>query len=249
MDLQASVQNPHKPSQRTVSPSILLGERKMIELDNVWKTYITTTVLKGLNLTANKRDFISIRGKSGVGKSTLLRIIGLLESPSKGEVNLFGKRVNGLNDEQKSDLRLHSIGFIFQFFNLIPSLTVLENIELPLALAGIKKIERKRRAIELLNHFELANLANRFPPTLSGGEKQRTAIIRALTNNPKIILADEPTSSLDDENSALLMDLLGYINKERGTTIVLTTTDLYEKLPTSKNYMLKEGRLQEADKP
>jgi len=218
----------------------------MIELDNIWKNYGTSEVLRGLNLTANKRDFISIRGKSGVGKSTMLRIIGLLESPSKGEVNLFGKRVNGLNDEQKSDLRLHSIGFIFQFFNLIPSLTVLENIELPLALAGIKKLERKKRATELLNHFDLANLANRFPPTLSGGEKQRTAIIRALTNNPKIILADEPTSSLDDENSTLLMQLLGQINEERNATIVLTTTDLYEKLPTNKNYILKEGRLQEA---
>jgi len=138
------------------------------------------------------------------------------------------------------------MGFIFQFFNLIPSLTVLENIELPLALAGIKKFERKKRAVKLLNHFDLANLANRFPPTLSGGERQRTAIIRALTNNPKIILADEPASSLDDENSALLMELLSYINKEKGTTIVLTTTDLYEKLPTTRDYLLKDGHLLEA---
>jgi len=249
MELQASVQNPHKPSQRTLSSPVLLEERKMIELDNVWKSYNTTDVLKGLNLTANKRDFISIRGKSGVGKSTLLRIIGLLESPSKGDVKLFGKQVNGLNDEQKSDLRLHSIGFIFQFFNLIPSLTVLENIELPLALAGVRKIERKKRAMELLNHFDLPSLANRFPTTLSGGEKQRTAIIRALTNNPKIILADEPTSSLDDENSHLLMELFNQINRERNATVILTTTDLYEKLPTNQNYILKEGHLQRANMP
>jgi len=226
-----------------------LEKTKMIELDNVWKSYSTSEVLRGLNLTANERDFISIRGKSGVGKSTLLRIIGLLESPSKGEVRLFGKRVNDLNDQKKSNLRLHSIGFIFQFFNLIPSLTVQENIELPLALAGVKKIERKKRAIELLNHFDLANLATRFPATLSGGERQRIAILRALTNNPKIILADEPTSSLDDENSDLLMGLLSQINTERNATIILTTTDLYEKLPTNKNYMLKEGRLKEAIKP
>jgi len=245
MASQASPQNPHKPSQHTTDSST--RERKMIELDNVWKSYSTSEVLKGLNLIANERDFISIRGKSGVGKSTLLRIIGLLESPDKGSVKLFGKSVTRLDDEKKSSLRLHSMGFIFQFFNLIPSLTVLENIELPLALAGVKKIERKRRAMELLNHFDLANLADRFPPTLSGGEKQRTAIIRALTNNPKIILADEPTSSLDDENSALLMELLSQINKERSTTIVLTTTDLYEKLPTNKNYVLKEGRLQETN--
>jgi len=218
----------------------------MIELDKVWKSYDTTDVLKDLDFIANKKDFVSIRGKSGVGKSTLLRIIGLLESPSKGKVKLFGKSVGELSDGQKSSLRLHSMGFIFQFFNLIPSLTVLENIELPLALAGIKKIERKKRALELLNHFDLANLANRFPPTLSGGERQRTAIIRALTNNPKIILADEPASSLDDENSALLMELLSYINKEKGTTIVLTTTDLYEKLPTTRDYLLKDGHLLEA---
>lgn len=219
----------------------------MIELENVWKNYGASEVLKQLSFTAKQGDFISIRGKSGVGKSTLLRIIGLLESPNKGTVKLFGKSVSELTDEQKSSLRLHSMGFIFQFFNLIPSLTVLENIELPLALAGVKKLDRKKRAIELLNHFDLTSLANRFPSTLSGGERQRTAIIRALTNNPKIILADEPTSSLDDENSNLLMELLGYINKERDTTIILTTTDLYEKLPTNKNYVLKEGRLQETN--
>ena len=123
---------------------------------------------------------------------------------------------------------------------------MLENIELPLALAGVKKHERKKRAMEHLNHFDLASLANRFPSTLSGGEKQRTARIRALTNNPRIILADEPTSSLDDENSDLLMGLLNQINRERNTTITLTTTDLYEKLPTTRDYLLKDGHLQEA---
>jgi len=245
MDSPAFTQNPHKPSER-IKLNNLIRERKMIELDHVCKSYGLSNVLKDLNLIANEREFISIRGKSGVGKSTLLRIIGLLESPDKGSVKLFGKSVSELNDEQKSSLRLHSMGFIFQFFNLIPSLTVLENIELPLALAGIKKIERKKRAIELLDHFDLANLANRFPPTLSGGEKQRTAIIRALTNNPRIILADEPTSSLDDENSTLLMELLSYIKKERDTTIILTTTDLYEKLPTTRDYLLKNGHLQKA---
>lgn len=221
----------------------------MIELQTISKRYGKNDVLKQLSLKTQQGDFISIRGKSGVGKSTLLRIIGLLEEPDEGRVKLFGKNVNGLNDNQKSNLRLHSIGFVFQFFNLIPSLTVLENIELPLALAGIKKPERKKRAVGLLNYFDLASLADRFPESLSGGERQRIAILRALTNNPKIILTDEPTSSLDDENSDLLMELLSQINKERNATIILTTTDLYEKLPTDKNYMLKEGRLQETNKP
>ncbi len=215
----------------------------MIKLIDISKKYSTTEVLKGINLTIKKGEFISVRGKSGVGKTTLLKIIGLLEPPTQGKIKLLRKYVHKLNDNEKSNIRLHHIGFIFQFFNLIPSLTILENIELPLALAGINKHKRKERAHELLKYFDLANLARRFPETLSGGERQRIAVTRALANNPKIILADEPASSLDDENSTLLMDLLQKINKEKGTTILLTTTDLYEKLPTARDYMLKEGHL------
>jgi len=215
----------------------------LIELSSICKRYGTIEVLKNINLTVKEGDFISIRGKSGVGKTTLLKIIGLLETPDKGEVKLLGRNVNGLSDDEKSELRLHYIGFVFQFFNLIPSLTVLENIELPLALAGIDKHKRRKRARELLEYFGLISLEERFPETLSGGERQRIAIIRALVNNPKIILADEPTSSIDDENSQLVMDLLSKINKERKVTIIMTTTDLYEKLPTNRDFILKEGHL------
>lgn len=218
----------------------------MIELVDIWKRYSTTEVLKGINFTIKEGEFISVRGKSGAGKTTLLKIIGLLEPPSQGEVKLFGKSVHKLNDNEKSNIRLNHIGFIFQFFNLIPSLTIIENIELPLALAGINKHKRREKAHELLKYFNLANLAKRFPETLSGGERQRIAVTRALANNPRIILADEPASSLDDENSTLLMELLEKIKKEKGTTILLTTTDLYEKLPTSKDYVLKDGNLHEA---
>jgi len=188
-------------------------------------------------------EFISVRGKSGSGKTTILKIIGMLEAPDQGEVKILGKSVNTLSDDEKSEMRIQNIGFVFQFFNLIPSLTVLENIELPLALAGINKYERQRRALELLEYFGLKNLSKRFPDTLSGGEKQRIAIIRALANNPKIILADEPTSSIDNENSQLLMELLSRVNKQWNVTIVLTTTDLYEELPTKKDYLLKDGCL------
>ncbi|MBS7659946.1 MAG: ABC transporter ATP-binding protein [Candidatus Bathyarchaeia archaeon] len=215
----------------------------MIELHNIWKNYSGLEILKGINLNVGEGEFISIRGKSGVGKTTLLKIIGLLESPDHGEVKILGKAANKLSDHEKSKLRLKAIGFIFQFFNLIPTLTVLENIELPLALAGVKKQERIKRAQELLQYFELSNLAQRFPETLSGGEKQRIAVIRALINNPKIILADEPTSSIDEENSNLLINLLKKINTEKNVTILLTTTDLYEKLPTTRDYILKDGRL------
>jgi putative ABC transport system ATP-binding protein len=215
----------------------------LIELSSICKRYGTIEVLKNINLTVKEGDFISIRGKSGVGKTTLLKIIGLLETPDKGEVKLLERNVNGLSDDEKSEIRLHYIGFVFQFFNLIPSLTVLENIELPLALAGIDKHKRRKRARELLEYFGLTSLEERFPETLSGGERQRIAIIRALVNNPKIILADEPTSSIDDENSQLVMDLLSKINKERKVTIIMTTTDLYEKLPTNRDFILKEGHL------
>jgi putative ABC transport system ATP-binding protein len=215
----------------------------LIELSGIYKRYGAIEVLKNINLTVKEGDFISIRGKSGVGKTTLLKIIGLLEIPDKGEVKLLGRKVNGLSDDEKSELRLHHIGFVFQFFNLIPSLTVLENIELPLALAGIDKHKRRQRAHELLEYFGLTSLEERFPETLSGGERQRIAIIRALVKNPKIILADEPTSSIDDENSQLLMDLLNKINNERKVTIIMTTTDLYEKLPTNRDFILKDGHI------
>ena len=215
----------------------------MIKLINMWKRYSETAVLRKINLTVKNGEFISIRGKSGVGKTTLLKIIGLLEPPSQGQVKLFGKNVHKLSDNEKSNIRLNHVGFIFQFFNLIPSLTISENIELPLALAGINKHKRKEKALKLLKYFNLANFAKRFPETLSGGERQRIAVIRALANNPKIILADEPTSSLDDENSNLLTNLLSNINTEKKVTIILSTTDLYEKLPTSRNYLLKDGTL------
>jgi putative ABC transport system ATP-binding protein len=217
----------------------------LIELLNVRKGYGSVEVLKGVNLRIEEGDFASIRGKSGAGKTTMLRIMGLLDPPDEGEIRLFGIPASRLNDDERSKLRLHNIGFVFQFFNLIPSLTVRENIELPLALAGIRKEERRKRVTELLKYFDLINLAERFPDTLSGGERQRVAVMRALANNPRIILADEPTSSLDDENSELLMDLFRRINREKRVAIVMTTTDLYEKLPTNRDFVLKDGRLTE----
>ena len=221
----------------------------VIELINVRKKYGLTEVLRDVNFKVEEGEFITIRGKSGTGKTTLLKVIGLLESPEKGEVKLFDKTTNWLKDDEKSNIRLHHIGFVFQFFNLIPSLTILENIELPLALAGINKKERRERAHQLLKYFSLTNLTQRFPETLSGGERQRIAVIRALANSPRIILADEPASSLDDENSELLMNLLVDINRERKVTIVLTTTDLYEKMPSNRDYLLKEGQLRKMIAP
>jgi putative ABC transport system ATP-binding protein len=220
-------------------------DKPILELQNIHKNYGTTEVLKGVNLTVNHGDFISIRGKSGAGKTNLFKIIGLLENPNKGTVNLFGKDASMLNDNQKADLRLKQMGLVFQFFNLLPSLTILENIELPMSLNGTKKQDRLTRANELLSFFELTKLADRYPGNLSGGEKQRVAIMRALVNYPSLLIADEPTSSLDDENSELLLDLLCKIQKEQKVSILITSTDLYEKLPSTKDYMLKEGKVTE----
>jgi putative ABC transport system ATP-binding protein len=220
-------------------------ERNVIELVNLWKRYKSTELLRGVKLAVEQGQFISIRGKSGMGKTTLLKIIGLLEPYDTGELRLLGRDINGLGDNQKSGIRLKQIGFVFQFFNLIPSLTVSENIELPLALAGIRKRERKQRANELLKYFDLTGLSERFPESLSGGERQRIAVIRALVKNPAIILADEPTSSLDEENSNLLMNLLTAVNRDKKVTLVLTTTDQYEKLPTTRDYLLKDGYIRE----
>lgn len=220
-------------------------DKPILELQNIHKSYGTTEVLKGINLAVNYGDFISIRGKSGVGKTNLFKIIGLLEIPSEGTVSLFGKKASMLNDNQKADLRLKQMGLVFQFFNLLPSLTVFENIELPMSLNGVKKQDRLTRANELLSFFELTKLSDRYPGNLSGGERQRVAIMRALVNYPSMLLADEPTSSLDDDNSALLLDLLCKIQKEQKVSILVTSTDLYEKLPTTKDYMLKEGKVTE----
>jgi len=215
-----------------------------IELINVWKNYNNNVaVLKGVNLSVPVGAFISIRGRSGAGKTTLLRLIGLLDRPSNGEIILLGLEASKLSDGEASKIRLKHIGFIFQSFNLIPSLTVLENIELPMALLGVKKEARRKKSIELLERFHMEMLADRFPTELSGGEQQRVAILRATVNNPDIILADEPTSNLDEENSRLVYELLSEINRESLATIIVTEVSLEEKLPTSEDYLLKNGTL------
>ncbi len=215
-----------------------------IELINVWKNYANNLpVLKGVSLSVPVGAFISIRGRSGAGKTTLLRLIGLLDRPSNGEIILLGTETSKISDGEASKIRLKHIGFIFQSFNLIPSLTVLENIELPMALLGVKKEARRKRSIELLERFHMEMLANRFPTELSGGEQQRIAILRATVNNPDIILADEPTSNLDEENSRLVYELLSEINRESLAAIIVTEVSLEEKLPTSEDYLLKDGIL------
>lgn len=215
----------------------------VLELSGVWKSYGPVEVLRGVDLGVDEGEFVSVRGRSGVGKTTLLRIAGLLETPDRGEVVLLGREVGRLGDGERSALRLHYIGFVPQLFGLIPTLTVLENVELPMALAGVGRRERRERALELLSYFGIERMASRFPRELSAGEAQRVAIARALANRPRLVLADEPTSNLDEESAALVVELLARVSREEGVAVVMTTIDLHEGLPTTRDYVLRDGRL------
>ncbi len=215
----------------------------ILELSNIWKSYGFESILRGVDLYANEGEFISIRGRSGVGKTTLARIIALLEAPDRGSVRIMGIDALRLGDAERSRMRLRSIGIVFQFFNLVPTLTAIENIELPMALAGVEKNKRRERALELLKLVGLRDKAYRYPEKLSGGERQRIAIARALANNPRILVADEPTSNLDDQTEDEIIDIFRRISRENRATIIITMTDLYKHVPTDRDYILRDGKL------
>ena len=217
----------------------------IIKLVGVSKSYPKLSeVLKNINLTINENDFLVIRGRYGIGKSTLLRILGLLDVPTSGTVLINDLDASKMNDSQRSDLRLRTNGFVFQQFNLIPSLTNLENVEIPMEIAKVERDERRKRALSLLELFGMSAYATRYPEEISVGEQQRVAIARALANNPKIILADEPTSSLDDKNADVILDLLKKINEENRVAVVLTTTSFSEKYHSTSELVITDGILQ-----
>ena len=212
---------------------------------DLWKTYVDDQfVLKNVQLSLTEGDFVSIQGRSGAGKSTLLRIVGLLEKMDRGELYLFGEATNDLSEKQRSKLRLEKIGFVFQALNLIPHITAMENIEVPLWLKKVNVAKRKERALDLLSKFGLKSLADRFPHQMSLGEQQRVAVLRALANEPSLILADEPTAHLDEDNAEILFDLLRRLNKEFGTSILMTTTSVEESDVARIRYRLSHGTLE-----
>jgi putative ABC transport system ATP-binding protein len=179
--------------------------------------------LRGVSLAAEAGDFIALMGPSGCGKSTLLHILGGIDRPTTGSVLLDGVQLASLDEEAMTELRRKKIGFVFQFFNLLPTLTVIENVALPLMLDGAVEREANRRAQELLARVRLDGRASHYPAELSGGEMQRAAIARALIASPKLVLADEPTGNLDSENGEQVMQLLAEINRELGVTFILAT--------------------------
>ncbi|MBI3152401.1 MAG: ABC transporter ATP-binding protein [Chloroflexi bacterium] len=186
---------------------------------------IETHALRGVNLSIEDGEFTALVGPSGSGKTTLLQLIGLLDQPTSGQVFINGQDATRLSRNQRADLRKGTIGFIFQFFALIPTLTAYENVEMPLLLNGTKPAERKARANEVLKAVGLSDRAHHRPDQLSGGQQQRVAVARALSINPKVILADEPTANLDTENGKQVMDIMQKLNKDTGVTFVFATHD------------------------
>lgn len=199
----------------------------MIKTDKLSKIYRTeeveTTALNDLDIEIKKGEFVSIMGPSGCGKSTLLNVLGLLDSPSRGQYYFLDEEVGGMNERQRASFRKANIGFVFQSFNLIDELTVYENVELPLIYLKTNPSQRKERVNEMLERMGIAHRATHYPQQLSGGQQQRVAVSRALITNPKIILADEPTGNLDSNHGDEVMTLLQQLNKDEGTTVVMVT--------------------------
>ena len=197
----------------------------MIEVKDIWKSFGTLEVLKGVNLEVRRGEIVAIVGKSGAGKTTLLQIIGTLDRPTRGRVLIEGTDVFAMKDKELAAFRNRHIGFIFQFHQLLPEFTALENVCIPAMIAREKETEYKPRAEKLLRELGLSDRMGHKPNELSGGEKQRVAAARALMMNPDIILADEPTGSLDEKNKKELSDLLLKLRKEYRQTILLVTHD------------------------
>ena len=201
------------------------------------------TALKSINLTISEGDFVSIAGPSGSGKSTLLNMISCLDSPTAGEVYIEGMGISTLNDFEKAKLRREKLGFVFQQFNLIPNMTTYENIELPMRFKGTPASERKKRVNELLNLVGLEDKPRNKPSELSGGQQQRVAVARSLANNPKIILADEPTGNLDSATGKMIIDLLRKLNKEEKMTLVIVTHDPGIAKIAHKTVRIQDGKI------
>ena len=217
---------------------------KVHELSKIYRSEkLENQVLRDINLEILRGEVVSIMGPSGCGKTTLLNLIGGLDRPTSGSIILNGKRINDMNESELTRFRLNNIGFVFQFFNLIPILTAVENVRLPLFVSNHDPNKTKNRPLQLLDQFGLLDKANRMPYELSGGEQQRVAVARALANEPSIILADEPTGNLDSKTSADLIDLFNIINDETGQTFIIVTHDSEVAESADKVIHMKDGKI------
>ncbi len=220
----------------------------ILDLQNIYKNYgqgeVEVPVLKDVTLQVEEGEYLAIMGPSGSGKSTLMNIVGCLDRPTSGKYFLDGEDISHLSENKLSEVRLNKIGFVFQTFQLLPQETALDNVALPLIYAGISKSERQKRAMESLENVGLGDRATFLPTQLSGGQKQRVAIARAMINNPKVLLADEPTGALDQASGKQVMELFGELN-EKGTTVVMITHDANVAQNARRIVKIIDGRLTE----
>lgn len=216
----------------------------MITINNLSRIFRTedvqTTALNGINLQIGEGDFVSVMGPSGCGKSTLLNIVGLLDSASGGSYELLGREMIGLKEKERAEVRKHNIGFIFQNFNLIDELSVFDNIELPLIYNKVAAQDRRKKVDEIAEKLGIAHRLKHYPQQLSGGQQQRVAVARALVNDPKIILADEPTGNLDSRNGNEVMELLTDLHA-KGATILMVTHSDYDASFSQRTIHMKDG--------
>jgi putative ABC transport system ATP-binding protein len=225
-----------------------MGFKEVIRLEKVEKIYhlgeIEVRALNGIDTSINYKEFLSIIGPSGSGKSTMLQLIGCLDRPSSGSVLLDGTDISKLNDSDLARLRGRKIGFIFQSFNLYPTLNALQNVELPMMILNVDRGERKERARSLLEMVGLEERTTHLPSQLSGGQRQRVAIARALANDPALILADEPTGNLDSKSGEDVLQIFKHLNKE-GRTVVMVTHDPNVAKLTERIVKMKDGKMEE----
>lgn len=223
----------------------------LIELTGVYKEYVSedvvTPVLRGLDFTIEKGEFVSIMGPSGSGKSTLMHILGFLDTISRGTYTFDGKNVSGLTDDELSFMRRGKVGFVFQAFHLLPRMSALENVTLPLIYSTANKAEREARGKELLESVGLSHRLGNTPNKLSGGEKQRVAIARALVNKPEVIFADEPTGNLDSKSGLQVMKILQSLN-DKGHTIILVTHERYTAEHAKRILSIRDGLITKDEK-
>ncbi|HEX2399923.1 MAG TPA: ABC transporter ATP-binding protein [Mycobacterium sp.] len=224
-----------------------LRERSMLEMTKVTKTYRvggqTVRALDGITLSLTGGEFVSIVGPSGAGKSTLLHLLGALDRPDFGSIRFQGKEISDLNDEQQSEFRRHSVGFVFQFFNLLPTMAAWENVAVPKLLDGARMAKVKPRALELLALVGLGDRAEHRPSELSGGQMQRVAVARALMMDPPLILADEPTGNLDTKTGTAIMGLLTDIAHQDDRSVVMVTHNLDAASATDRVITLTDGKV------
>ena len=220
----------------------------ILELKNIYKEYIqgkmSVPVLKNVDFSMEEGEYVAIMGPSGSGKTTLMNIIGCLDQPTQGQFFLDGEDVSKCTENQMSDIRLRKIGFVFQSFHLLPRQSALTNVELPLNYAKVPKKERRERAFQALERVGLADRVNFLPNQLSGGQMQRVAIARAIVNNPKLLLADEPTGALDSKSGAQVMELFQKLNDE-GVSVLMITHDAEIAAHAKRMVMIRDGEVRE----